>query len=67
MHAGQRSHGMSCFSNTAGAQAPNTGQHERQTNSGGPHQPDPTVMTRVEDVTPEERDRRMAEWVKENA
>jgi PhnB protein len=26
-----------------------------------------TVMTRVEDVTPEERDRRMADWAKENA
>jgi uncharacterized glyoxalase superfamily protein PhnB len=26
-----------------------------------------TVMTRVEDVSPEERDRRMAEWAKENA
>ena len=26
-----------------------------------------TVMTRVEDVTKEERDRRMAEWAKENA
>ena len=25
-----------------------------------------TVMTRVEDVSPEERDRRMAEWAKEN-
>jgi PhnB protein len=25
-----------------------------------------TVMTRVEDVCPEERDRRMAEWAKEN-
>jgi len=24
------------------------------------------VMTRVEDVSPEERDRRMAEWAKEN-
>ena len=33
--------------------------------------PDPfgqrwTVMTRVEDVSPEERDRRLAEWAKEN-
>ena len=26
-----------------------------------------TVLTRVEDVSPEERDRRMAEWAKENA
>jgi PhnB protein len=26
-----------------------------------------TVMTRVEDISPEERDRRMAEWAKENA
>ncbi|MDT5126656.1 MAG: PhnB protein [Mycobacterium sp.] len=26
-----------------------------------------TVMTRVEDVSPEERDRRMAEWASENA
>jgi PhnB protein len=26
-----------------------------------------TVMTRVEDVSPEERDRRMAQWAKENA
>ena len=26
-----------------------------------------TVMTRVEDVSPEERDRRMAEWAKQNA
>jgi PhnB protein len=26
-----------------------------------------TVMTRVEDVSPEERDRRMAEWARENA
>ena len=26
-----------------------------------------TVMTRVENVSPEERDRRMAEWAKENA
>ena len=26
-----------------------------------------TVMTRVEDVSPEERDRRMAEWAKTNA
>jgi uncharacterized glyoxalase superfamily protein PhnB len=26
-----------------------------------------TVMTRVEDVSPEERDRRTAEWAKENA
>ncbi len=26
-----------------------------------------TVMTRVEDVSPEERDRRMAEWAKVNA
>ena len=25
-----------------------------------------TVMTRVEDVSPEERDRRMAQWAKEN-
>ena len=25
-----------------------------------------TVMTRVEDVSPEERDRRMAEWAKQN-
>jgi PhnB protein len=25
-----------------------------------------TVMTRVEDVSPEEHDRRMAEWAKEN-
>jgi PhnB protein len=25
-----------------------------------------TVMTRVEDVSPQERDRRMAEWAKEN-
>jgi PhnB protein len=25
-----------------------------------------TVMTRVEDVSPEERDRRMAEWASEN-
>jgi hypothetical protein len=28
--------------------------------------PPPTVMTRVENVSPEERDRRMAEWAKEN-
>jgi PhnB protein len=26
-----------------------------------------TVMTRVEDVSPEERDRRMAEWARQNA
>ena len=26
-----------------------------------------TVMTRVEDVSADERDRRMAEWAKENA